>query len=49
MQWTNCDVRDVARTHRLCIESTVAGNGSRYSIGANELRGILSPGRCRSA
>ena len=41
MQWTNCDVRDKARTHRLCIESTVAGNGSRYIIGANELRGIL--------
>lgn len=41
MQWTNCDVRDVARAHRLCIESTVAGNGSRYIIGANELDGIL--------
>ena len=41
MQWTNCDVRDVARAHRLCIESTVAANGSRYIIGANELDGIL--------
>ena len=41
MQWTNCDVRDVARAHRLCIESTAAGNGSRYIIGANELDGIL--------
>ena len=41
MQWTNGDVRDVARAHRLCIESTVAANGSRYIIGANELDGIL--------
>ena len=31
----------MARAHRLCIESTVAGNGSRYIIGANDLDGIL--------
>ena len=41
MQWTLCDVRDVARSHRLCIESTRAGNGSRYIIGPVGTDGIL--------
>lgn len=41
MQWTICDVRDVARSHRLCIESDRAGNGSRYIIGPGGTDGIL--------
>ena len=41
MQWTNCDVRDVARAHRLCLESAAAKNGSRYIIGATDLDGIM--------
>lgn len=41
MQWNNTDVRDIARSHRLCIESSVAGNGSRYIIAAEDEAGIL--------
>jgi nucleoside-diphosphate-sugar epimerase len=39
MQWTICDVRDVARAHRLCLERS--GNGSRYIVGATDLSGVL--------
>lgn len=35
------DVRDIAQAHRLCVESTVAGNGSRYIIAAADESGIL--------
>ncbi len=35
------DVRDVAQAHRLGIESSVAGTGSRYIIGAADDSGIL--------
>lgn len=41
MQWNNVDVRDIAQAHRLCIESTVARNGSRYIIAASDDSGIL--------
>lgn len=41
MQWTICDVRDVARSHRLCLESVRAGNGSRYIIAPVGTDGIL--------
>ena len=35
------DVRDTARAHRLCAESTVAGNGSRYILSATDRTGEL--------
>ena len=41
MLWNNVDVRDVARAHRLCAESTVAGNGSRYILSATDRSGEL--------
>lgn len=41
MQWNITDVRDVARAHRLCIESTLARNGSRYIIAAKDDSGIM--------
>lgn len=41
MQWNITDVRDVARAHRLCIESKTARNGSRYIIAAADASGIL--------
>ena len=41
MLWNNADVRDVARAHRLCAESTVARNGSRYILGAADRSGQL--------
>ena len=34
MLWNMGDVRDVGAAHRLCLESSVAGNGSRYILGA---------------
>ena len=36
MLWNCVDVRDTARAHRLCLESTVADNGSRYILGATD-------------
>ncbi len=42
MLWNNVDVRDVARAHRLCCESTVAGNGSRYILSASDRSGELT-------
>lgn len=39
MLWNNVDVRDVARAHRLCAESTKAKNGSRYILGAMDRSG----------
>jgi len=41
MLWNNVDVRDVARAHRLCAESTVAKNGSRYILSASDRSGEL--------
>jgi nucleoside-diphosphate-sugar epimerase len=41
MQWNKADVRDIARAHRLCTESTVAHNGSRYIIAAHDDAEIL--------
>ncbi len=41
MLWNNADVRDVAKAHRLCAESTVAENGSRYILGAMDRSGQL--------
>jgi nucleoside-diphosphate-sugar epimerase len=41
MLWNNVDVRDVGTAHRLCIESAVAGNGSRYILSASDRSGEL--------
>lgn len=41
MLWNNTDVRDVARAHRLSIESNIATNGSRYILAANDRSGEL--------
>ncbi|MCZ6889883.1 MAG: NAD-dependent epimerase/dehydratase family protein, partial [Gammaproteobacteria bacterium] len=41
MLWNNIDVRDVGRAHRLCAESTIARNGSRYILSANTRSGEL--------
>ena len=41
MLWNNVDVRDVARAHRLCAESTVATNGSRYILSSSDRSGEL--------
>ncbi len=41
MLWNNVDVRDVARAHRLCAESKVAKNGSRYILSASDRTGEL--------
>lgn len=41
MLWNNIDVRDVGRAHRLCAESTIARNGSRYILSANNRSGEL--------
>ena len=41
MLWNNVDVRDTARAHRLCAESTVAKNGSRYILSATDRTGEL--------
>lgn len=41
MLWNNVDVRDVARAHRLCAESNVATNGSRYILSAKDREGEL--------
>ena len=41
MLWNNVDVRDVGKAHRLCAESTVARNGSRYILSASDRSGEL--------
>jgi nucleoside-diphosphate-sugar epimerase len=41
MLWNIVDVRDAARAHRLCAESSVAGNGSRYVLSASDRSGEL--------
>ena len=41
MLWNNVDVRDVGRAHRLCAESTIAKNGSRYILSATDPSGEL--------
>ena len=39
MLWNCVDVRDVARAHRLCIETTRGANGSRYIMAASDRSG----------
>ena len=39
MQWNIIDVRDIAQTQRLCAESDVATNGSRYLMVATDETG----------
>ena len=41
MLWNCVDVRDVARAHRLCMETTVGSNGSRYILSAADRSGEL--------
>jgi nucleoside-diphosphate-sugar epimerase len=41
MLWNTTDVRDCARAHRLCAETTVGGNGSRYILSAADRDGEL--------
>ena len=41
MLWNCVDVRDVARAHRLCMETTVGSNGSRYILAAADRSGEL--------
>lgn len=41
MLWNCVDVRDVARAHRLCVETTVGANGSRYILAAADRSGEL--------
>lgn len=41
MLWNIVDVRDVARAHRLGLESPLAGNGSRYILSASDRSGEL--------
>ena len=41
MLWNNVDVRDVGRAPRLCAESTLAKNGSRYILSATDPSGEL--------
>ena len=41
MLWNCVDVRDVARAHRLCVETTVGTNGSRYILAAADRSGEL--------
>lgn len=41
MLWNSVDVRDVARAHRLCAESTNATNGSRYILSASDRSGEM--------
>ena len=41
MLWNNVDVRDVARAHRLCAETSSGGNGSRYILSASDPSGEL--------
>lgn len=41
MLWNVVDVRDVARAHRLCIETEVGRNGSRYILSATDRNGEM--------
>ncbi len=41
MLWNISDVRDVGKAHRLCLESSIAGNGSRYILAAGDRSGEL--------
>ncbi len=41
MLWNNVDVRDCGRAHRLCAESPLARNGSRYILSAADRAGEL--------
>ena len=41
MLWNCVDVRDTARAHRLAAESTIASNGSRYILSAEDRSGEL--------
>lgn len=41
MLWNNVDVRDTARAHRLCAETQIGKNGSRYILSASNRSGEL--------
>ena len=41
MLWNNVDVRDTARAHRLCAETQIGSNGSRYILSAADRTGEL--------
>ena len=41
MLWNWVDVRDVARAHRLCIETSKGTNSSRYILSATDRSGEL--------
>ena len=41
MLWNAADVRDVARAHRLGIETTIGSNGSRYIMAAADRSGEM--------
>ena len=41
MLWNNVDVRDTARAHRLCAETQIGSNGSRYILSAADRTGDL--------
>ena len=41
MLWNNVDLRDVSRAHRLCADSDVAKNASRYILWAADRSGEL--------
>ena len=41
MLWNNVDVRDTARAHRLCAETQIGSNGSRYILSAEDRTGEL--------
>ena len=41
MLWNLVDVRDVAQAHRLAVETTQGGNGSRYILSAEDRTGEL--------
>ena len=41
MLWNAADVRDVARAHRLSIETTIGSNGSRYIMAAADRSGEM--------
>ena len=41
MLWNSVDVRDVAGAHRLCVETTIGTNGSRYIMAAADRSGEM--------
>lgn len=47
MLWNLVDVRDVARAHRLAMETTSGGNGSRYVLAAQDRSAELNTWQLR--